>query len=378
MLARVFRGYSPEAVDELVHSITEASQQARTEIRDLEQRVRRLGAELDELEQPDRDLRETFVTAQRESAQLRAEAARKADAIRADARSRTQGRAAWLEVESARLSSELARMRGVEDELHESMRAVLLDALRRLNEPAEAPAEAEVTEPASRNGTPPAPEITVMPAAGLADGTAELPAVPVSSFEPSGPQPADRAVEERLPASRSILYSVAIIVAAAGIGVAIWQLRADAPEPARTATAEIVTTAEAVPETAPADTEAPVQGAETAETAQAAATTLAEPPATTSAEPVAPPPARVALLVRAAGGDSWLSVRAGSASGKLLFEGFLFDGESRRFEAKRVWMRVGNGGNLAARLNGEPLRGLPAGTGDVLVTADGAQTLALG
>lgn len=375
MLARVFRGYAPEAVDKLLHSITETSQQARTEIQELEERMRRLGAELEELELPDRELRETFVTAQRQAAELRAKAAHGADAIHADVRRRARERTAWLETESARLSSEIERMRGIESELHESMRGLLRDALRRLDEPVEAQADV-APEPLARNGTAPVEEIAAPSAAGPGEETGELPVVPAGTREPAGPSALEPAVEARPHASRSIVYSIAIIVAAAGIGVAIWQLRADAPEPAETMTAEVVTTAEpsAEPETALADV--PVQAAETAEAAEPAATTAAEPP--TTAEEPGPPPAPVALLVRAAGGDCWLSVRAGSESGKLLFEGFLFEGESRRFEAKRVWMRVGNGGNLAARLNGTPLRGLPAGTGDVLVTADGAQTLASG
>lgn len=378
VLVRVFRGYAPDAVDELVRSISASADLTRSEIRELDERARRLGAELEELEQPDRELRETFITAQREAAELRAQAARKANAIRAEARSRTHERVAWLAAESARISSELERMRGLEDELHGSMRVVLQDALRRLDESAETPTEAEAEEPASSNGTLPAAAATAVPVPKPVDETIELPVVPPSIFEPAELPSVERAEEERPLASRSILYSIAILAAAAGIGVAIWQLRADSPEPARTATAEIVTTTEAAAEAATTAAETPVQTAEATGTAEPAATTVSEPPATTADEPAAPPPARVALSLRAAGGDCWLSVRAGSANGKLLFEGFLFDGESRRFEAKQVWMRVGSGGNLAARLNGKPLRGLPAGTGDVLVTADGAETLALG
>jgi hypothetical protein len=188
-------------------------------------------------------------------------------------------------------------------------------------------------------------------------------------------------------ASRSILYSIAILVAAAGIAVAIWQLQAGAPEPSGTVTTQIGTTTAAAVGSVAASATASAQAGDGIQTA---AETAAEPAAETEAEtaseatvgtapePAAGGPTNVALRLRAAGGDCWLSVRAGSASGKLLFEGFLFRGESRRFEAKRVWIRVGNGGNLAARLNGERLEGLPAGTGDVLVTADGARTLTLG
>jgi hypothetical protein len=132
-----------------------------------------------------------------------------------------------------------------------------------------------------------------------------------------------------------------------------------------------------------AETEAETAG-ETAATETTAATeptsaTTTE--ATTEAE-TAPPaepatPERLTLVLRAARGDSWVQVRAGSATGRVLYEGFLFSGERRRFEAKQLWLRVGIGGNLDARLNGKPLKGLPAGTGDVLITADGVETLAL-
>jgi DivIVA protein/Domain of unknown function (DUF4115) len=377
VLARVFRGYAPDAVDELVRSVAAASERTRDEIRELNEEARRLGAELEELEEPERELRETFVVAQREAAELRAEAARKADAIRAEARGRTQERAAWLEAESTRIRSELERMRGAENELHESMRLVLLDALRRLDEPAENAAGAEPEVPASRNGTLPAVAIASAPAVVPAEETIEMP-VPARIDEPPEPPSAERAAEGRPLASRSLLYAIAILVAAAGIGVAIWQLRAGPPEPVGTTTSPVEATTEAATEPAAAGAGTPATTAEPVETAEPVATTAVEPPATTAEELAPVAPTRFALVLRASGGDCWLSVRAGSASGRLLFEGFLFNGESRRFEARRVWMRVGSGGNLAARLNGKPLRGLPAGTGDVLVTADGARTLALG
>jgi hypothetical protein len=386
VLARVFRGYAPDAVDDLLRSVAEASEQARKEIRELNEQAHRLGAELDEVLQPERELRETFVVAEREAAKLRTEAARKADAIRAEARGRAQERVAWLEAESVRIRSELERMRGAENELHESMRLVLLDALRNLDEPPERSVGAKPEEPAPRNGTLPAVAIPEERVAEPPEETIEMPAFPGRLDEPAEPPPVEREAEARPPPSRSLLYATGILVAAVGIGVAIWQLRAPASEPASTTTAPVGTTAETAAEPSVGGADAPAPTAAAVETAEPPATTEAEPPATTEAEPAATTaqgpaaasPSRFALLLRAAGGDCWLSVRTGSANGRLLFEGFLFSGESRRFEAQRVWMRVGNGGNLAARLNGEPLRGLPAGTGDVLVTADGVRTLALG
>jgi cell division septum initiation protein DivIVA len=391
-LPRVFRGYAPDAVDELVRSITAAHDRARDEIEELRSQARSLREELDEVQQPERELREAFVTAQREADELRTRAAREADAIRDEARGRARERRAWLEGESARIDAEIERMRGVENEFHEGVRLILLDALRRLDEDGEepvaessaesapqtvpAPAVAVAAPPEARTIVPPPPPPAPPPAASLEDDTMDMPVIPSPAPEPEEPAGDATEMEARPLASRSILYSIAILVAAAGIAVAIWQLQTGTPEPSGTVTTQIVTTTEATVETVAASATAPAQGGD--EEAETDGGTSSEPPVETSGEPVEGEATQVALRLRAADGDCWLSVRAGSAGGKLLFEGFLFRGESRRFQAKQVWIRVGNGGNLAARLNGEPLKGLPAGTGEVLVTAEGARTLTLG
>ena len=89
----------------------------------------------------------------------------------------------------------------------------------------------------------------------------------------------------------------------------------------------------------------------------------------------APPPAtaRAARLVlAAAGGDVWLSVRAGSATGKLLFQSTLAMGRHLRFGHRRLWVRVGAPWNLAITAAGRPLTVPLQTTGDMLVTPDGA------
>jgi cell division septum initiation protein DivIVA len=401
-LPRVFRGYAPEAVDELVSSAGAARARARREIQELREQARRLGEELDEVQQPERELREAFVTAQREADELRTRAVREASAIRDSARERANERMAWLADESTRIQAEIERMRRVEHEFHEAIRVILLDALRRLDEngrePAGQPRDAPVAEtgasqavavaapPEARSIVTPAAPASPPPAPSLDEDTIGMPAVSVAQPTVEWPDAVTEPVARPV-ASRSILYSIAILVAAAGIAVAIWQLQAGTPEPSGTVTTQIGTTTAAAVGSVAASATASAQADDGVQTAAATAAETApeteaetgsEATAGTAAEPAAAGPTNVALRLRAAGGDCWLSVRAGSASGKLLFEGFLFRGESRRFEAKRVWIRVGNGGNLAARLNGERLEGLPAGTGDVLVTADGARTLTLG
>lgn len=100
----------------------------------------------------------------------------------------------------------------------------------------------------------------------------------------------------------------------------------------------------------------------------AAHKTIARRPATpkTVAGPVA-----VRLLLVAARGDCWLSVRMGSREGRVLYEGMLREGDSLPVTGKRLWIRIGAPWNLEAKLNGRPVSGLPGDTDNVLVTPAG-------
>lgn len=93
--------------------------------------------------------------------------------------------------------------------------------------------------------------------------------------------------------------------------------------------------------------------------------------------PAAPRPVVVPragrLVLAAARGDCWLSVRAGSRAGRVLYEGLLQEGATVGVSGTRLWLRVGAPWNLAASWNGRPLAGLPADTGNVVVTRDGVQ-----
>lgn len=103
--------------------------------------------------------------------------------------------------------------------------------------------------------------------------------------------------------------------------------------------------------------------------------TLAQRPAATPSpagakrpvrQPVATPPA-VAVL-RAARGDCWLSVRVGSRTGAVLFEGMLDRGKAYRIGLRRpLWIRLGAPWNVDLRVRGKPAA-LPAGTQPVNVT----------
>jgi len=83
----------------------------------------------------------------------------------------------------------------------------------------------------------------------------------------------------------------------------------------------------------------------------------------------------VHALLRGVGGGSWVEVRAGGASGRVLFRGLLAGGQRRRWESPGpLWMRVGDPTGLRARVHGRPavFRGV---TGDFRVTRAGVTRL---
>jgi cytoskeletal protein RodZ len=141
--------------------------------------------------------------------------------------------------------------------------------------------------------------------------------------------------------------------AAAGIGVVIWIGAGTGSGPERLdVPAVTVTTAPVVTATVP----------------RAAA------PATTprrTAPPAATAGAGRLVLTGLPPGGSWLQVRRGGPRGAVLYEGTVRAGTARRFAVGRsLWLRVGWGGGLRARVGGRTLD-LPDATADVLVRPDG-------
>jgi cytoskeletal protein RodZ len=82
-------------------------------------------------------------------------------------------------------------------------------------------------------------------------------------------------------------------------------------------------------------------------------------------------PAVGRLNLVAVRGDCWLSVRAGSSEGRVLYEGMLRQGETAQVSGARLWIRIGAPWNLDASWNGRALRGLPGDTGNIVVTKAG-------
>ena len=107
--------------------------------------------------------------------------------------------------------------------------------------------------------------------------------------------------------------------------------------------------------------------------------TVLPPPAhghTTTAAAVLPAqtvkhaPAVARLVIVATRGPCWLGVRIGSDTGPRVYERTLEQGQTARFVSRRLWIRMGAPWNVDATLNGRAL-GLPATTGNVVVTATG-------
>jgi Helix-turn-helix domain/RodZ C-terminal domain len=94
----------------------------------------------------------------------------------------------------------------------------------------------------------------------------------------------------------------------------------------------------------------------------------------TQDQPKEPSPAKrlAKVSLTAAGGDCWLQVRAGSASGELLYEGTLQQGQTQRFTKwKRLWMQLGAPAYLRGRVNGHRVTNVPTSPAVVIVTAKG-------
>lgn len=85
----------------------------------------------------------------------------------------------------------------------------------------------------------------------------------------------------------------------------------------------------------------------------ASSAVTAPPPTTSTAPPSAP--ASLSLRVVAATGACWLEARRGSATGQLLVERTLAEGDAVRLQAQRIWLRLGDPASVQLRLNGHQL-----------------------
>jgi cytoskeleton protein RodZ len=87
----------------------------------------------------------------------------------------------------------------------------------------------------------------------------------------------------------------------------------------------------------------------------------------------APPPRPTALTLVATRGDCWLSVQAGSATGRVLYERILLQGQKLRFGLRKpLWIRFGAPANIDVTVGTRSANAsLPTGTEPVVATAKG-------
>jgi hypothetical protein len=86
---------------------------------------------------------------------------------------------------------------------------------------------------------------------------------------------------------------------------------------------------------------------------------------------VASKPTVTRLLVTAKRGASWVVVRAASATGKVLYAATLHQGETTQAAAPRLFLRLGDAGQVDVSINGHPLRQALSGTVNVILTPTG-------
>jgi Helix-turn-helix domain/RodZ C-terminal domain len=88
-----------------------------------------------------------------------------------------------------------------------------------------------------------------------------------------------------------------------------------------------------------------------------------------------PPPVALAsqAVLVASRGACWLEVRQGSASGALIYENTLQQGQTLpvKLTSGPVWIRIGDPPKLDIRLGGKLVPGLPSQAGNVLLTRSG-------
>jgi hypothetical protein len=91
---------------------------------------------------------------------------------------------------------------------------------------------------------------------------------------------------------------------------------------------------------------------------------------TTITRAITPTPTAARLRLVAARGPCWLAVHLGSRDGRALYVGTVQPGQSVRFVARRLWVRIGAPWNVDATLNGRTVA-MPATTASDLVTRAG-------
>jgi transcriptional regulator with XRE-family HTH domain len=91
------------------------------------------------------------------------------------------------------------------------------------------------------------------------------------------------------------------------------------------------------------------------------------PPARQASEP------KPSAVIRATGGDCWVSVRIGGPQGREIYSGILNHGDTLRYgTTRRLWLRMGRPSELTIRIGKRVLTGLSAFPANLVLTRHGS------
>ncbi len=96
------------------------------------------------------------------------------------------------------------------------------------------------------------------------------------------------------------------------------------------------------------------------------AQTATRPSTTARTTPVAAESEPDRVTIAASRGDCWVSAHSRSATGPVLIERVLRQGETVTLRARRIWLELGAAGNVDVTLNGKP-RSISSGTTKVVL-----------
>lgn len=78
-------------------------------------------------------------------------------------------------------------------------------------------------------------------------------------------------------------------------------------------------------------------------------------------------PAPITVRLTAARNDSWVEIRANSATGRVLYDGVVSQGDSVHVRGRRFWARFGAIGNFDLTIDGRPVHPTLSGTVDAII-----------
>jgi hypothetical protein len=92
-------------------------------------------------------------------------------------------------------------------------------------------------------------------------------------------------------------------------------------------------------------------------------------PKHTKPTPPPPQPKAIRVVLTAARNDSWVEVRTGGSTGRVLFNGVVPEGQSVHIVGRRLWARFGSLGNFDVTIDGRAVHPTLDGTVDTVITA---------